>query len=169
MQVTTPLHFQTHHSVKHINQMFLLFRSHALGANCYRSIWAPFPMTWLTGHHLQDQCSRVYHSLSFQLLYAIRQETRQIKQDFHQTKVSMVWSLLYSIWELTNAGSKGPKCIAYAGSPMKSCSTKHFPTFTGALVTLGTKFSLFRNLHLASAFQKISHVSSFGSKCPFDI
>ena len=152
MQVTTPLRFQTHHGVKHLNQMFLLFGSHALGGNCYRSIWAPFPMTWLTGHHLQDQWSRVYHSLSFQLLHALRQETRQIKQDFHQAKVSMVWSLLYSIWELTNTGSKGPKCIAYAGSPMQGCSAKHFPTFKGALVTLGAKFSLFQNLHLASAF-----------------
>ena len=40
----------THHSVKHLNQMFLLFGSHALGGNFYSSI-----MTWLIGHHLQDQ------------------------------------------------------------------------------------------------------------------
>ena len=90
MQVTIPLRFQAHHSVNHLNQMFLLFGSHALGGNCYRSIWAPFSMTWLTGHHPQDQLSRVYHSLSFHLLHALRQETRQIKQDFHQAKVSMV-------------------------------------------------------------------------------
>ena len=152
MHVTILLCFQAHHSVNHLNQFFLLFGSHALGGNFYRSIWAPFPMTWLTGHHLQDQWSRVYHSLSFQLLYALRREIRQIKQDFHQAKVSMVWSLLYNIWELTNAGSKGPKCVAYVGIPMQGCSATHFSTFIGVLVTLGVKFSLFRNLHLASAF-----------------
>ena len=137
MQVTTPLPFQTHHNVKNLNQIFLLFGSHALGGNCYTSIWAPIPMTWLTGHHLQDQWSRIYHSLSFKFLHALRQETRQIKQDFHQEKVSMVWSLLFSIWELTNTGSKGPKCISYAGSHMQGYFANHFPTFTGALVTLG--------------------------------
>ena len=93
----------------------------------------------------------------------------QIKQDVHQAKVSKVWSLLYNIWELTNVVSKGAKCVAYAGSPMQGCSTKHFSTYTGVLVTLGEKLSLFRNLHLASAFKKSSHVSSFESKCPFDI
>ena len=48
--------------------------------------------------------------------------------------------------------SKGTKCITYVGSPMQGFSTKHFPTFMGVLVTLGVKFSLFRNLHLVSAF-----------------
>ena len=152
MRVTVSLCFQAHHSVKHLNQMFFLFGSHALWGNCYRSIWALFPMTCLNGHHLEDQWSRVYHSLLFQLLHALRQETKQIKKEFHQAKVSMFWSLLYSIWELTNVGSKGPKCVAYAGSPMQGCSANHFLTFTGVLVTLGEKFSLFQNLHLVGAF-----------------
>ena len=142
----------THHSVKHLNQMFLLFSPHALGGNCYRSIWASFLMTWLTGNHLQEHWLRVYHSLSFQVATCPKASTRQIKHEFHQAKVSKVWSLLYSIWEFTNVVSKGTKCIAYEGSPMQGCSAKHFPTFTGALVTLGAKFSLFRNLHLAIAF-----------------
>ena len=46
-----------HHSVKHLNQniVIIIIRLHALGGNCYRSIWAPFPMTWLTGHRIQNQ------------------------------------------------------------------------------------------------------------------
>ena len=95
----------THHNVKHLKQFFLLFWPHALGGNCYRSIWASFPMTWLTGHHLQDQWLRVYHSLSFQVATCPKARTRQIKHDFHQAKVSKVWSLLYNMWELTNVAS----------------------------------------------------------------
>ena len=72
-----------HHSVKHLNQMFLLFWPHALGGNFYRSIWESFPMTWLTGHHLQDQLLRVYHPLSFQVATCPKIRTRQIKHEFH--------------------------------------------------------------------------------------
>ena len=139
MQVTIPLLFQAHHNVKHLNQMFLLFGSHALVGNCYRSIWAPFLMTCLTGHHLQDQWSRVYHSLSFQFLHALRQETKQIKQEFHQAKVSMVWSLLYSIWELTNTGSKGPKCVSYVGIPMQGCSCKALSDIHNCIGHIGSE------------------------------
>ena len=67
-------------------------------------------------------------------------------------KVSKIWSLYYIIWELTNVASKGTKRVAYAGSPMQGCSTKHFQTFMGVLVALGAKFSLFQNLHLVGAF-----------------
>lgn len=33
----------------------LLDKERVFEEGCYRSIWAPFPMTWLIGHHLQDR------------------------------------------------------------------------------------------------------------------
>ena len=67
------------------------------------------PRPGQTGHHPQDQWNSVYHPLTFQLLYALREE--QFIHGFY-CDISKVWSICYITYWLTNAVSKWTNCVA---------------------------------------------------------
>ena len=74
----------THHSVKHLNQNIVIiiltsfFRGKLLQVNL-----GAIPNDLVNWTSSTGPMNRVYHPLSFQLLHALRQITRQIIHDFH--------------------------------------------------------------------------------------